>query len=247
MLDYCIVIPFYNHGTELMSSFEKIAMHELPIILVDDGSTKECRKLLDEIAELYDQVTIVEHRVNKGKGAAVLTGLELAKSLGYSHILQIDADGQHDPTKIPLLIETSMNFPQHVICGHPVFDESVPQLRRSARYLTHCCVWLETLSFRIKDSMCGCRVYPVEIVVALALRARIGKRMDFDTEVLVRLDWADVKFQFIPIAVTYPEGVRSNFRLVYDNWLITKMHTRLLLGMFFRLPSLLSRAVESNH
>lgn len=241
MTDHCIVIPVFNHGKQFQRGLKGLLSHSLPVILVNDASDHETSKILREIARQNTQVQLVEHEVNQGKGGAVLTGLRTAKSRGFTHALQVDADGQHDLSAVPAFIEASQSFPQHVICGYPVYDDSIPKLRLRARYFNHFWVWLETLSFRIRDSMCGFRVYPVDVVVALADRVKLGKRMDFDVEVLVRLDWANVKFHYKPINVIYPEDGSSNFKPFYDNWLITKMHTRLVLGMLWRWPVLLFR------
>ena len=69
-------------------------------------------------------------------------------------------------------------------------------------------VWLETLSFDIVDSMCGFRVYPLAPTLALLDRQRLGPRMDFDTEILVRLHWRDVPMRWLPTRVSYPRRRR---------------------------------------
>ena len=93
--------------------------------------------------------------------------------------------------------------------------------------------------------MCGFRVYPLAPVVQLIDQVRLGERMDFDTEILVRLYWRQVPMRWYPVRVIYPAGGLSNFRLWQDNWLISKMHTRLFFGMLLRLPVLLWRKVRS--
>ena len=106
--------------------------------------------------------------------------------------MQIDADGQHTLSDVRRFVEEARAHPDSVICGRPVFDASIPKSRYYGRYLTHGMVWLETLSFDIVDSMCGFRVYPLAATLALLDRQHIGARMDFDTEMLVRLHWRDV-------------------------------------------------------
>jgi len=78
---------------------------------------------------------------------------------GYTHTLQVDADGQHDLEKIPELLRLSERHPDKIISGMPVYDESVPTSRKLWRYATHILVWIHTLSFEIRDSMCGFRIY----------------------------------------------------------------------------------------
>ncbi len=121
----------------------------------------------------------------------------------------------------------------------------IPRHRLYLRYLTHGMVWLNTLSFDIPDSMCGLRVYPLELVLPVIDAERPGRRMDFDIEILVRLHWRNAPMRWIPARVRYPQDGVSHFRLVRDNWLITCMHTRLFLGMLRRSPALLARRVRS--
>src|SRR6185295_10895949 len=86
--------------------------------------------------------------------------------------LQIDADGQHDAPDIPKFLARARAKPGAVICGVPVYDESVPMGRLVGRYATHVWVWINSLSLEIRDSMCGFRVYPLAPVVRLFGAAR---------------------------------------------------------------------------
>ncbi|MGK2741969.1 glycosyltransferase family 2 protein [Tepidicaulis sp. LMO-SS28] len=235
----CLIVPAFNHGISARALTEAAAPLGLPVFLVDDGSTLE-QEALQEAANAA-HVTLIRRGVNGGKGAAVMTGLEAAHEAGFTHALQIDADGQHDSAEIPGFLEAAKTDPGAMIAGAPRYDESVPRIRLIARYLTHVWVWIETLSFDIEDAMCGFRVYPLEPVMRILQTARPGRRMDFDPEILVRLHWAGVPVRARPARVIYPEGGRSNFRLFADNGLITLMHTRLFFGMLRRLPMLLAR------
>ena len=119
---------------------------------------------------------------------------------------------------------------------------SAPLGRVVGRWITHVCVWIETLSFDVRDSMCGLRVYPMAAIAALLDRGgRIGQGMDFDIEILVRLHRAGTPVVNHPVSVTYPPGNLSNFRMWRDNWHITKMHTRLIAGTLVSLPVVLWR------
>ena len=246
MFKPCVLIPVYDHEHAIGAVVKAVLAHALPCILVDDGSSAGCARVLDELAAAWPgQVTLVRRSVNGGKGAAVMTGFEAAAQAGYSHLLQVDADGQHNADDIARFIALARDNPAAVIAGCPVYDESVPALRLYARYLTHVWIWINTLSFAIRDSMCGFRVYPVAPVVALARRQRLGKRMDFDSEVLVRLYWDGVQVINLPTRVSYPSDGVSHFLAFRDNVLITRMHTTLFFGMLLRLPTLLARKWRS--
>ncbi len=240
-----VVIPVYNHAHAIAGLVERIGVHGLPCLLVDDGSGAECAGVLDALAAQHDQVNLVRLSPNQGKGAAVMAGMREAGRLGYSHILQIDADGQHNSDDIPGFLADSQRWPSDLISGRPVYDESVPKGRLYGRYLTHVWVWINTLSLQIKDSMCGFRVYPLTSTLALLDRAKIGKRMDFDVEILVRLHWAGVRVRNRPTRVTYPEDGVSHFQLWRDNARISKMHAKLFFGMLLRSPLLLLRKLRS--
>jgi len=240
-LKYCIIIPNFNHTINFDEFIGQLASFNLPVFMVNDGSDEQARSLFQQLAQKYAYLNLVEHSVNQGKGAAVQTGLKVAYSQGFTHALQIDADGQHDLNDVDKMLLESKNYPKALISGKPIYDESVPKHRYYARNITHFWVWIETLSFQIKDTMCGYRVYPLAETVELLSLQTIGKRMDFDIEIMVRLYWQKIECRFIPTAVEYPEDGVSHFRAFEDNVLISWMHTKLFFGMLIRVPSLLLR------
>jgi len=237
----CIVVPVFNHAAGARALAGQLRGLGLQTILVNDGSEPSQGELLRATAAEHDWVQVIEHRENGGKGAAVKSGLREAYARGFTHALQIDADGQHDVRDIPKMLALAQQHPAAIITGRPIYDASVPRGRLMARYLTHVWVWIETLSFGIRDSMCGFRVYPLQAVVDLLGRSNLGSRMDFDPEVLVRFAWTGSDVISMPTRVIYPEGGQSHFRLIQDNLLITRMHVRLVFGMLWRLPVLLAR------
>ena len=237
----CIVIPFYNHPAAIGQVVASLKSLGLPCRIVDDGSDPASQQVLAEIAALESWVTVQRMPENGGKGAAVIAGCEAAMSEGFTHALQIDADGQHDVATVPVMMEHARRQPAAMITGQAVFDSTVPRARLYGRYVTHVWVWINTLSFQIRDSMCGLRVYPLAAACAVWRRYRIGRHMDFDTEILVRLSWSGVTVINVPTRVSYPSDGISHFRMLKDNVFITRMHTRLFFGMLCRLPLLLGR------
>lgn len=235
----CVVIPCYNHGAMMASVLARLAPFNLAVFIVDDGSDEATRLQLEPLRNA--QVTLIRLAENLGKGAAVMRGLQVAAEAGFSHALQVDADGQHQIEDCPQMLAEARQHPQCLISGQPVYDDSIPKSRLYGRYITHFWVWVETLSFSIKDSMCGFRVYPLAPTLALATRHPIGQRMDFDTEIMVRLYWAGTPSRFIATRVTYPQDGVSHFDALHDNVRISWMHTRLFFGMLPRIPSLLRR------
>ncbi|CAB3765489.1 glycosyltransferase family 2 protein [Paraburkholderia humisilvae] len=237
----CIVIPIYNHKDAIGDTVARLAVHRLPIFVVDDGSDDATQKVLQALSAQYaPQLTLLRLPENGGKGAAVMAGLRAARDAGYTHALQIDADGQHDANDVPRFVAAARAAPAAVIIGRPVYDASVPKARLIGRYLTHLWVWIETLSFTIRDSMCGFRIYPLASACALIERVALPTRMDFDIEILVRLYWRRAAFRTIPTRVTYAADGVSHFDVWSDNLRISRSHTRLVCGMVVRLPMLLA-------
>ena len=234
-----VIIPVYNHEHAIAAVVNSVRAHGLPVLLIDDGSKASCAAVLDGLVRA-PQITLFRRPKNGGKGAAVISGLEEAQRLGFTHAVQIDADGQHDLVDLPKFLARATANPDALVTGQPQYDESVPKGRLYGRYLTHIWVWINTLSLAIKDSMCGFRVYPLERTLA-ALVPSIGKRMDFDPEIAVRLVWAGTQVINIPTHVTYPTDGVSHFDVLWDNVRISGMHTRLFFGMLVRLPWLLWR------
>lgn len=237
----CILIPNYNHSRGFAQWIARMLPHGLPIIVVNDGSNAETTALLRQLDDTHPTVEVVHLPKNGGKGHAVKTGLHHAAERGFTHALQVDADGQHDLDDLPRFLTISHANPHAVVCGRPVYDESVPRHRKLCRYITHCLVWFLTLSFDIRDSMCGYRIYPLQETCRVLNRHQTGDRMDFDIEVLVRMFWDGLQMRWLPTAVTYPENGLSNYRLWADNCLLAVMYVRLLLAMVPRIPLLLFR------
>jgi len=245
MFSVCVVIPVYNHERAVAAVVKEVLAQRLPCILVEDGSDSACANLLDALTAAHPEgIVLVRNPVNLGKGGAVMAGIRRAARDGFSHALQVDADGQHRVADMPRFIRQAETHPHALIAGCPVYDQSVPRLRLWARYLTHVWVSINTLSRRIKDSMCGFRVYPIDPVLKLGARHKLGARMNFDIEIIVRLYWAGVEIINLPTPVTYPTDGVSHYRSWLDSLLISRLHAVLFFGMLQRLPLLIGRRLE---
>jgi len=246
-LAYGFVIPNYNHHLVIKDTIQSLVTFGLPIILVDDGSNDETQQVLADIDNNFHQVTLIRRETNGGKGAAVQTGLAAAYQAGWSHALQVDADGQHDLNDVDRMLKLSLENPKELLSGQPVYDDSISKGRYYGRFITHFWVYIETLSTDIKDSMCGFRVYPLAAYNQLTKSSRLGNKMDFDIEVMVKMHWQGVPMRFVKTKVLYPENGVSHFNVFDDNVLISLMHTRLFFGMLWRLPKLLFRKLFANN
>lgn len=243
----CFIIPCYNHGDTVPAIIDALQSYTYPIIIVDDGSDQATKAILNQQAQ-RSQVSVITLTHNQGKGHAVMVAIKQAFKQSYSHAIQIDADGQHDLTAVNALITASRAHPTALISGKPIYDSSVPKSRLYGRYITHFWVWVETLSFVIKDSMCGFRSYPITSIMQTLNQHNFSHRMEFDTEIMVRFYWNNGNIVFIDTKVIYPKGGISHFDALWDNVKISWMHTQLFFGMLPRIPQLLKRhQLQSQH
>jgi glycosyltransferase involved in cell wall biosynthesis len=237
----CAIVPAYRHVERLGEIATRLRAAGLPVFIVDDGNDAPLR---DRIAALHDPergLRVVHRAANGGKGAAMKSGFAAAIGEGFSHALQVDADGQHDLDDAPVFIARARDNPAAVICGAAIYDSSVPKGRQYGRWITHFWVWIETFSFDIADSMCGFRLYPLAAASRVVTREHVGDRMDFDTEILVHLHWRGNRVINQATRVIYPDGNVSNFHMLRDNVRISLMHTRLALQGPFRVAARLLR------
>ncbi len=241
-MNVCIVIPVYNHEMAIPHVVAKLKNFGIPTLLINDGSSAICTHVLTNCVEYESSwLTLINRFQNGGKGAAVLEGFKTAHTLGFTHAIQIDADGQHDFNDIPKFIDASQNHPTALLLGQPLFDKNAPKSRVYGRRITNFWVAINTLSLSIGDGMCGFRLYPLDAVKVLMDTTQIAKRMNFDIDILVRLHWQNVNIINIPTNVIYPYDGISHFKLWRDNLMISKTHAKLFFGMLMHIPQLLKR------
>lgn len=234
----CLVVPVFNPGPALTRTVEGLLSTGYPVLLQDDGSDAPTQAALSDLKRVHPELDLGRWEVNQGKGAAVVALLRRAAAMGFTHALQVDADGQHGLEAVPRFLALGSAHPAAVIAGVPRYEGTVPAARRYGRLFTHAWVHFETLSFAIGDSLCGFRLYPLRPVMRLLERGPLPARMDFDTAAIVRLAWEGVPIVNAPVTVIYPEDGISHFRMVKDNLRLTRLHTGLVLRM---IPGLLRR------
>lgn len=218
-----IVIPVYNHGATLRSVTERALATEAPVLVVDDGSDDGGPETLSGL-----DLNVVRQERNLGKGAAILRGAREARSLGHTHMLILDADGQHDPADAPALLDLSRTHPNAIVIGARKFpEEHVPGGSRLGRGFSNFWLRLQT-GKRVSDAQCGFRVYPLRLLEHLRLR---GGRYELETEVLACGAWAGAELLEVPISVHYPPGSErvSHFRPWRDTLRISLLNARLTL------------------
>ncbi len=241
---HLVLIPSYNPGIKVYDTVRAACAHWAPVWIVVDGSTDGSAEGLQALTAELPGLRVIVLSSNRGKGGAVLQGIDLAAATGFTHVLTMDSDGQHPADQIEKFMAVSMQHPDAMILGTPVFDASAPQLRVQGRRLSNAWANLETLWAGIDDSLFGFRVYPIAALQRVMRHQPWMRHFDFDPEAVVRLCWDGVTPINLPAQVRYyrrEEGGVSHFNYVRDNILLTWMHLRLLVEFTVRLPVLLYR------
>lgn len=238
MPNILLVIPLYNHAATVRQVAERCLAIHPDVLVVDDGSTDNGAAALDSLP-----VSVLRHAQNHGKGAAILTAAAEARRLGMSHIVTIDADGQHDPADFSRFREAIEKDPDAVIVGTRDFaTANVPGPSRFGRRFSNFWLRLQT-GKSLGDTQSGFRAYPLMVLEQL----RLGqKHYSFEVEVLVKAAWAGVELREVPISVYYPPaGERvSHFRAVRDNFRLTLLNTHLTLRSVVPWPH---RKIVTDH
>lgn len=247
---HLVLIPSYNTGAKVLETVNDARQLWKPVWVVVDGSTDGSSEALLKRQEKDPGLRVFVLPRNLGKGAAVLHGLREAVAAGFTHVLTMDADGQHPAAKIPEFMRASQRAPDTMILGRPVFDLSAPKLRVGGRKISNWWANLETLWAGIDDSLFGFRVYPARALLEVMSASRWMRRFDFDVEAAVRMIWSGIQPANLDAPVRYfspEEGGVSHFQYVRDNALLTWMHMRLLTGFVVRLPRLAWRRLPAAH
>jgi glycosyltransferase involved in cell wall biosynthesis len=241
---HLVLIPSYNPGPKVLATVRGALDQWAPVWVVIDGSTDQSKGVLSAMAEVEPGLRVFVLPRNRGKGAAVLYGLRQAQAQGFTHALTMDSDGQHPADRIRTFMQASLEAPDAMVLGRPVFDASAPSLRIKGRRISNWWANLETLWGGIDDSLYGFRVYPIGKLITVMRRQPWMRRFDFDVEAVVRLCWRGVRPINLPASVRYfrpdEDGV-SHFNYWRDNALLTWMHFRLFWGFVARLPMLVGR------
>ncbi len=225
-----VVIPLFNHAATVREVVKQALEMHGQVLVVDDGSTDGGGETLRDL-----EVGLLRHEKNRGKGAAIMTAAREARRLGMTHIITLDADGQHDPSDLPRFFEALAERPLSVVVGKRDFDtDNVPGSSRFGRKFSN--FWLRLQTGQILgDTQSGFRAYPLVVLEGLNLGE---SHYSFEVEVLVKAAWAGVPLVDVDIYVYYPPaGERvSHFRGFMDNLRLTQLNTRLTMRSVLPWP-----------
>lgn len=246
---HAVLIPSYNTGERLLDTVASVRRLGWAVWVVIDGSTDGSGESLTRHAAHDPDLHVgVLHR-NQGKGAAILHGLAHVQSHGITHVVTIDADGQHAAADIAMLVTLSRAAPDAMVLGLPEFDASAPAIRVAGHRVSRFWANLVTLRSGIGDPLFGFRVYPVAPLLRTFAETRWMRRFDFDSEAVIRLSWHGVPAINVATPVRYfhrANGGVSHFHYLRDNLLLAFMYARLFAALVPRLPRLLARRFKSS-
>jgi glycosyltransferase involved in cell wall biosynthesis len=221
---YAALIPALDCAATIAGVVRGCREHVPLVLVVDDGSSDATA---DEARSAGAEVC--SHGENTGKGAALLSGLRYLAERGFSHAVSLDGDGQHFPSEIPKLRAESASHPGSLVIGSRLIESEVAAINRFGNAFAN--VWVRIATGRdLGDTQCGQRAYPIAPTLALGA---VGRRFEFETEVLIRAVRAGMEIRSVPVRVYYPppELRRSHYDKVWDTVRIIDMVVGLLLRL----------------
>jgi glycosyltransferase involved in cell wall biosynthesis len=219
-----VIVPVYN-AEPTLAKVVKDVRRNLPgalIIGVDDGSTDGSRQLLRTVAD-----ETIEFDVNRGKGAALRAGFDLALKKGAAAVLTIDSDGQHDAAFAPAIVG-ALERADIVIGTRDLSGKAVPKHRRIANMISSAATRAVS-GGKVRDSQSGYRAMKADVLRKVHGE---GDRYEFETDFIIRAARAGFTTVNVPISTIY--GSPSYFREFRDAWLVIKVLWRHRAGVLKR-------------
>ena len=226
-LRVCVIIPTYNNENSLAGVINDVAAYTDHIIVVNDGSTDNTKKIIDS----FSFVQQISYEKNVGKGWALRKAFAYAVGKGYKYAITIDSDGQHFAKDLPNFIDKLSDEPNAIIIGARNMDQaSVPGGSSFGNKFSNFWFKLET-GINCPDTQSGYRLYPLEALKQMRFYTR---KYEFEIEVLVRAAWKGINVVAVPVTVYYaPKETRiSHFRPYKDFFRISLLNAILVLITF---------------
>lgn len=240
-LKICVLIPTYNNAGTLRDVISSVMNYAKDIIVVNDGSTDDTLKILEE---LKDSVTIVSYETNRGKGHALKMGFKKAIDSGYNYAITMDSDGQHYAEDLPKFVEAiAGNYGALIVGERDLSNVDINGKSSFANKFSNFWFCVQT-GKRLKDTQTGYRAYPLHHLHALSL---LTSRYEAELELLVFASWNGVEIISIPINVYYPPQSEriSHFKPALDFTRISILNTILCIGaIVYGLPARMWNAIR---
>ena len=228
----CVVIPTYNNSSTVTDVIRNTMEYCEDIIVVNDGSTDNSFVETNGLTSIQNNITVITHPFNMGKGKALTTGFQAAMERGFRYAITMDADGQHYASDLPAFAEALATHPDTLIVGSRQFG--LPNMSQKSSFANKFSNFWFTVQTgkKLPDTQTGYRLYPLNKMGKMKL---LSSRYEAELALLVRSAWRSIDILPIPINVYYPpkEERVSHFRPGMDFFRISVLNT------FFTFAALL--------
>ncbi len=193
-----LVIPAYNEALAIGDVLARCVPIAPRIIVVDDGSNDGTWPVI-----AAHPVIALRHSTNRGKAAALRTGINQALEAGADRVITLDADGQHRPEDLTRLLAAAAGAPGAIVTGSRRADgDRAPRARYWANRVAD--FWISWAAGQsIEDTQSGFRLYPATVLWQLLGRVGRSRGFAFESEILIEAGRAGVPIVAVPIPALY--------------------------------------------
>ena len=199
-MNITIVVPFYNEKKHIKEVVDGLSSYKLPIVLVDDGSSDSY--ILNAGSQ---KVTLLKHRINLGKGAAMKTGADFAFSSGADAVIFMDGDNQHKPEDIKKFIEVLETGKYDAVFGARNFNYSVPLVRYMGNKVVSMLLRI-LFGIYVSDVLCGFKALTKKAYKVVRWES-VGYGVE--TEMIARFGKNKLTYKEVPIDAIYHDKVKG--------------------------------------
>lgn len=210
----CLLLPAYNEAKTISHIISEARMYIEPIIVIDDGSSDNTAQIARE-----QDVVVLRHDINRGKGMALRTGFKYALEHNYDIIITMDSDGQHEPAEIPRFLALLGQNNADILIGARVLKREKMPLHRRLNNKLISTVGSLFCGRNIVDFQCGFRLIKSEVLRSITLET---VRYETESELLIKAARLGFRIETLPIKTIY-NGEISNVKPLREIYLFTRM------------------------
>lgn len=212
-----VVIPAFNEEQRIAKTVQAVKSYADTVVVVDDGSIDlTCPKAKEAGA------IVIRHMINCGPGAATQTGLVFAKSLRPEYVATFDADGQHEASDLPAMLEFLISQNKEVVFGSRFLQSNrVPLMRRLANTAGNLLTFFLS-GIYLSDSQSGFKIFSAKALDHITITAN---GFEFCSEIVREVAAENINFCEFPIKVYYSQetlakgqnlstGITTMFKLI---------------------------------
>jgi glycosyltransferase involved in cell wall biosynthesis len=227
------IIPCRNEEATIGSLILKTKRFVNEVLVVDDGSDDETKKIAKDAG-----ATVISHKKNRGKGAAIRTGFQFARENDFDYVVTMDGDGQHNPLEIPSLLENVVNNGHDISIGFRVGNNSeMPMWRRVGKRVLDYTTSMGTGGY-VTDSQCGFRAFNKKAYESIAPKLK-GESFSVESEQLIQAHQLGLKVVNTNVTCKYQDLDTSTKNpashglsvLSYVLWVIMEQRPLLFLAL----------------